>query len=165
MATTERLVAALKEIAKRHDGVLVPNDVVEAARNSDHPLHDEFEWDDGKAAEAHRVDQARSLIKRVKLEVTVRQVTIEVPRYVRDTERDREQGYVPTVRLRTESERAASTMAEEFKRLRGLAERVRGLAAVAELPDHLRVANAVMTALQSLDAVNLDKREATEAAA
>jgi len=35
-------------------GILEPQDVVDAARPDDHPLHGAFEWDDGIAAEAHR---------------------------------------------------------------------------------------------------------------
>lgn len=48
-------------------GVLVPAAVVDAARDEASPLHSCFEWDDGVAAERHREDQARSLIRRVRV--------------------------------------------------------------------------------------------------
>lgn len=43
--------------------------VVESARPSDAPLHPFFEWDDARAAEAHRLEQARSMIRRVRFVV------------------------------------------------------------------------------------------------
>lgn len=43
--------------------------VLEDARSDDSPLHGYFEWDDGVAAEAHRLTQAASLIRRVKVTV------------------------------------------------------------------------------------------------
>lgn len=51
-------------------GALVPADVVAEARNPDHPLHQEFEWDDSRAGEEYRRMQAASLIRSVKLRVT-----------------------------------------------------------------------------------------------
>lgn len=42
-----------------------PEAVVDLARNPDNPLHPCFEWDDTKAAEAHRIDQARYVLRAV----------------------------------------------------------------------------------------------------
>lgn len=61
--------AALEEIAQRHGGGLTPPIVVEEARAKDHPLHDYFEWRDGIAAEKYREDQARALIRSVRIQV------------------------------------------------------------------------------------------------
>jgi hypothetical protein len=44
-------------------GELKPFSVVEAARPKNSALHPYFEWDDKKAAEAYRVDQARTIIR------------------------------------------------------------------------------------------------------
>ena len=46
---------------------LTPALVVDAARDEGHPLHDRFEWNDKAAAEAHRLDQARRLIRSVRV--------------------------------------------------------------------------------------------------
>jgi hypothetical protein len=46
-------------------GELTPKDVVDDARNDNSPLHSYFEWDDGAAAEAYRLSQARGLIRTV----------------------------------------------------------------------------------------------------
>lgn len=60
------LRAALIQTRERH-GVLTPQAVVEDARPEGAPLHDRFEWDDAKAGELYRVDQARALIRSVKI--------------------------------------------------------------------------------------------------
>jgi len=54
--------ARLEKIAKRNKGKLDPHDVVDDAKNKRSPLHPNFEWDDTKAAEQHRLFQARYLI-------------------------------------------------------------------------------------------------------
>jgi len=51
------------------DGALLPERVVEAARNPNSSMHDQFDWDDSVAAHEHRLSQARALIKRVKVNV------------------------------------------------------------------------------------------------
>ena len=56
----------LQAIYDRHER-LTPQLVVETARDESHPLHSRFEWDDKVAAEAHRLDQARRLIRSVKV--------------------------------------------------------------------------------------------------
>ncbi|MFG1794247.1 hypothetical protein [Nocardia sp. NPDC049149] len=48
-------------------GRLLPEDVVDAARDEASPLHGRFEWRDDIAAEAYRRDQARELIRSVRL--------------------------------------------------------------------------------------------------
>lgn len=61
--------AILIQIAAEHGGVLRPADVVNAARPEDHPLHKYFEWNDKKAGEAYRRQQARQLITQVRVNV------------------------------------------------------------------------------------------------
>lgn len=56
-------------------GALTPTLLVEAARPVDAPLHDRFEWDDEVAGERYRLDQARDLIRRVR--VVYREATTE----------------------------------------------------------------------------------------
>jgi hypothetical protein len=63
---TSVVVEALEEIYERH-GELRPDDVVKAAKPRNHPLHDRFEWDDSKAAENYRIEQARRLIQSVEV--------------------------------------------------------------------------------------------------
>lgn len=59
---------ALEKITEANGGVLKPIFVVDAARKKTHPLHPHFEWNDGLAAEAYRLDQARNVIRIVRVE-------------------------------------------------------------------------------------------------
>lgn len=66
-ADPQAIGEALAEISESNEGRLTPNAVVGAARSESHPLHPHFEWDDGVAAEAYRLDQARSIIRIVRV--------------------------------------------------------------------------------------------------
>lgn len=59
----------LERIRTFNNGRLESRMVVEAARPEDSPLHPAFEWDDVKAAEAWRVEQARHLIRVIEVVV------------------------------------------------------------------------------------------------
>lgn len=48
-------------------GQLEPQAVVNAARNKKNPLHPFLEWDDSRAAEAFRLDQARAIVRLVRV--------------------------------------------------------------------------------------------------
>jgi hypothetical protein len=58
---------ALETIRLENGGELHPHAVVADARDAKSPLHRYFEWDDKKAAEAHRMDQARALIRSIRV--------------------------------------------------------------------------------------------------
>ena len=55
----------LERIRIRQNGRLEAADVVRESRDPDAPLHLAFEWDDQRAAEAHREDQARYMIRSI----------------------------------------------------------------------------------------------------
>lgn len=59
---------ALSAIATANGGRLTPVAVVDSARDPSHPLHVHFEWDDAKAAESFRLEQAREIIRVVRVE-------------------------------------------------------------------------------------------------
>ena len=54
---------ALTALAKSGGGVLLPEAVVEAARDKDSPLHSHFDWNNTEAAAKWRLHQARNLIR------------------------------------------------------------------------------------------------------
>src|SRR4051812_8867384 len=75
-------------------GVVTAERVLEAAKDPTSVLHDEFEWNDDKAAHQHRLDQARTIIKAVKVQIIVKNHRIIAPFYVRDPQLDHnQQGY------------------------------------------------------------------------
>ena len=63
--SAEDAAMELERIRAKHDGVLNPADVAEESRDESAVLHNEFEWDDAKAADAYRYYQARHIIANV----------------------------------------------------------------------------------------------------
>lgn len=115
------------------DGSLAPDDVLAAATPEDSPIHGLFEWDDGKAGHAFRLDQARIVIRRVRVhyiesEPKVRE--IRVSEYIHDPELPHgQQGYVRTGLLKTQAESALAALQAELNRVASMIERTRMVAA------------------------------------
>jgi hypothetical protein len=61
---------ALAAISEASGGELTPKAVVESAREEDSPLHSHFDWDDAAAAEKWRIEQARDIIRCIRVEDT-----------------------------------------------------------------------------------------------
>jgi hypothetical protein len=57
----------LERLANQNNGILLVDDVIEAAKDKSCVLHNHFEWDDTEAANSFRREQARSLIRRCKI--------------------------------------------------------------------------------------------------
>jgi hypothetical protein len=66
-ANAQEIGEALDAIRLGNGGELHAADVVEEARDPKSLLHAHFEWDDRRAAEAHRLDQARTLIRSIRI--------------------------------------------------------------------------------------------------
>jgi hypothetical protein len=129
MITPEQKRQALEAIAAKHDGILRPEDVVMEAASPDHPLHDQFEWSDQNAAHSYRVDQARTLIRSVKVETKTTTRTLSTVYYVRDPNATADQGgYVNLPRLKTDAELGAAALVQEFSRAAAALVRARDLA-------------------------------------
>jgi hypothetical protein len=60
-------VARELEIIRARRGMLTAPILLDEARKKSHPLHNCFEWNDSKAAEQFRLQQARSLIKSIEV--------------------------------------------------------------------------------------------------
>lgn len=60
----------LAGLSKEKKNQLTAQDVVNDARSTESPTHDYFEWDDSIAAEKHRLEQARCLIRSIDIIVT-----------------------------------------------------------------------------------------------
>lgn len=78
MSKYDQVKKELERIYER-DGFLKPSLIVEEARAENSPLHPYFEWDDSKAGENYRRDQARKLIKEIKVEIAPQ---VMVHRYI-----------------------------------------------------------------------------------
>jgi hypothetical protein len=85
MIAKERMRAIREELhSLMSEGRLRPEDVVDAARNPNSALHSYFTWDDSEAAAAYRLQEARALIKRVRVDVVrTDEMVVHVPSFIR----------------------------------------------------------------------------------
>lgn len=84
-------------------GVLDPHEVVLRARDPKSRLHSYFEWNDRAAGDAHRLEQARELIRSVRFVVTRKyeEMRVIAPTYVPGPKsKEGEAGYVSLRQLR-----------------------------------------------------------------
>ncbi len=83
---TADVAGALEGLYRRH-GTLRDADVVAEARRKSSALHNYFQWDDKAAAEAHRIQQAQQLIRRVKVKViTPENQVVQVRAYLANSD-------------------------------------------------------------------------------
>lgn len=149
-ATRETIAAYLDTLYVKH-GRLTPALVVHAARQPQSPIHSHFEWDDGKAAAAWREDQARTLIRSVRITIRVDNVPLSTVRYLRDpAAADGEQGYRSIDSLLHDKAGAAQALRYELARALALLERARTIALALGLEDQVDDALAGITALHEL---------------
>jgi hypothetical protein len=136
--------AAVDSIIALQDaqGRLTAQRLVEVARNKRHPCHDLFDWDNDSAAHAHRLDQARTLIKMVTVKINVHRVEMRIVGFVRDpTCVGGQQGYISIGALRSDVDQARVALDREFEAVAARLERARAVAAglglSAEFDDRL----------------------------
>lgn len=154
----EKKKALLDGIAAAHDGVLYPEDVVRVAADPAHPLHEEFNWDDKSAAHAHRLEQARSLIRSVRVEITTQRRELSAPYYVPHPDADpRVGGYLAIPKLMSDKDRARAAIAGEFGRASAALRRARDISVAVgmdqRVDDILKVLEELAGELEPLKAV------------
>ena len=136
--------AALLDLEKRNRRLL-PEDVVAAAADPKHVLHDYFEWDDSEAARLYRLDQARALIREVKVTIVTNDLKIVCPVYVSDPDPDRKNNaYVALTTISKREDDAQRVLLDEFSRIEGALKRAKAVAAVLDLLDDLEAMAAAL---------------------
>lgn len=144
-AQRDAMRARLAEIEVANGGRLTPRAVVVDAKDPSSPLHPYFEWDVTKAAEAHWLEQARTLITSVHVVFRTESKSVRSVYYVRDpSAAAHEQGYLSVKTLRTDADLARQALVSEFTRVADLLRRARELAVA------LDSANEVESLLQSV---------------
>lgn len=138
MAKTRAKIRA-EEIRRLEDrrGRVTAERLVAAAADPDHPMHEDFEWDNELAGHQYRLDQARQYIAQVRVVVEHSSITVVSPGYLRDLDAHPEQGYRSTAKLQTDREAAFKSLMYELARLQALVERCREIAVGLELQDEL----------------------------
>ena len=123
----------LEQLARAGSGRLTPEAVLEDAKRKDSPLHQHFEWDTKKAAHSWWLQQARDLIRSVRVEVVTENKMVSVVAFVRDpSAASGEQGYVPIARLQNDRDLARTALVAEFTRVGDQLRRARELAAALD---------------------------------
>ena len=115
--------AAVRELER--NGKVDPADLIQAARNPDHPCHGDFTWDIEEAANERWRDQARKIIRTCKFEVITTEITASTVRYV---ESPTDQGMFASLPKMRGVQNTSSVMAKELGMLHGNASRVYGIA-------------------------------------
>lgn len=132
--STSQVEQALWELADANAGRLTPDLVLEAASDPDSPLHSYFTWDDAEAAHKRRLDEARTLIRAVKVEVKTKFFTLHAPAFVRDPRVPAEQqGYTSLGRLKSDEDMAREAVVSEFARAAAALNRARSVATALDL--------------------------------
>jgi hypothetical protein len=98
------------------------------------------------AAEAHRLDEARRLIREVRYRVTINSIPTSAPTYVHVTV-DRQQGYQRLDRVKEEQQLSRELFNEELARARSAIERARLVASILGLGGELEEALAYVVHL------------------
>ena len=131
-------------------GVVSPDAVVSEAAREDHEWHDRFTWDDSEAAHQYRLEQARTVIRSVRLEIEYKTITIMPPAYVRDPKcAEDQQGYVGLLRLRRAKSQREKLLQREVGRAVG---NLRRALHIALALNESGTASKIEAALVELDA-------------
>ena len=112
--------------ALEHRGIVDPQDLIEAARDEEHPCHGDFTWDVKEAAAERWHDQARKLIRQCSFRVDVdEEVGVRVVNYVPSPEDDKTFKSWPKTRSK---QHVSDRLVAEVANLHGVAARVYGIA-------------------------------------
>lgn len=138
----------LAKLEKKHKGgVLPPEVVVDHARPEKSPIHPCFEWDDAVAAEKHRIDQARQLVRCIR--VVHPGAEDEEPKavicYASVTVPDVGKGYVSTARILGDEDLKQQMLDDAIRQIEGWRQRFASLSelqSVFDAIDAIRAAAA-----------------------
>lgn len=129
------LKAAIDEIAKKHGGRVTPRNIIDEARDENHPLHNEFEWSDPVAADKHRLAVAAALLRRIEYigtDVQGREIT--AVGYVYDAP---SQTHVPLSAVARNKQQSYDLMMQELAACESHIRRAQKIADVIHLRDEL----------------------------
>lgn len=128
----------LDQLQGENGGRLTPRVVVDAARPDESPLHPCFEWDDLRAAELYREDQARHVINSVRVvqrsddpraEARVLHAFVSLSE---QTDDGPERGYIPLARVLNDAALLKQAMDRAAAELRAFEDRYREFDLIAQ---------------------------------
>jgi hypothetical protein len=98
------------ERIRAQKGKLVPSYIVEAAVDPESPLHNAFEWNDARASQEHRLNQARRLVSSIRVLNSPTAKPIRAFVTVRTPDHGRT--YMPTVEAMSDADLRERVLAE-----------------------------------------------------
>jgi uncharacterized protein YecE (DUF72 family) len=120
------------------NGYISPERVIEAARDPTSPIHTDFTWDVREAAREHWLDQARTLIRFVKLNVQISNRSVIAPYYVPDPQRPtHSKRYIELTVAGRNDDVARQVLVAELDRIAAAIRRAQQIADVLGLSDQL----------------------------
>lgn len=123
MRTKAQITAAEDAVAKMMEergGDIQAEELVVAATATSSPLHCLFEWDNSKAGHSFRVEQARQILRSIRVKIEQRGHTIVAPFYLRNPDLPpAEQGYTALPYLLTDKDRMRRVVVAELARAVG----------------------------------------------
>lgn len=138
--------AVIEEIRHRR-GAVTPQLLVIDAKKKKSPLHGCFEWDDSKAAEQHRVTQARNILSYICVEVEQDEPD-EKPQQVRafiapsSVGKDSKTSYVPVDEVRNDAEMQSAYLHQLQNELNSIKNKIKSFkefAAVVRAIDRVKI--------------------------
>jgi hypothetical protein len=115
------------------DGRLTPDGVLRDARNDRSALHPFFEWDDSKAAEKWRLEQAGHLIRSVTVTVDEQDEPRTIRAFVPISGADESRSYVSTMKALGDTEMRRQVLAQAHGELGAVARKYRELKELSEV--------------------------------
>lgn len=132
------IVQQIQAISDKNKGRITPEQVVNAARDPDSPIHHYFNWDDKSAGDAYRLDQARTLIRSVKIKITTHRTKVTTVAYVQDpTKESDQQGYLDVVKIKKDVDIKRSVLIDEFSRVASILKRAKAIAIAFNMEDEI----------------------------
>ncbi len=110
-ANVQLVREAMKQLIEVH-GYMTAKQLLELARPKNSPLHVLFEWDNTKAAENFRLQQAGTFIRCVRFKVLTEDGVCVVPETISVYHEPGRRGYVPTLTVMSDDELAGQAVAE-----------------------------------------------------
>lgn len=162
LAEREAVRDELSRIAEKNGGLLTPDAVVAEARKKGSPMHGLFNWNVQEAAYQHWLEQARELIRTVRVVIKTERTTISAVAYVRDPSRPPdEQGYIATASVMGDEERSRAVLVSEFSRAASALRRARELAVAFDLVGEIDAATEMVEVMRTKVDARVEQRPAT----
>lgn len=141
--------AVIQQLAQQDE--LTPERLVAHKEQPDSPLREYFTEDVGEAAHKRWLDEARALIRRVRVEIVVDEVVLSAPRYTHDPE-STGAGYIEVLSVRSDENRSRLVILQELRRAVSALRRANEVAAILGMSAEIgRLITAVTTVQENME--------------